>query len=89
MQPWRRTINGDTDQPTNQPIGWANLVQSALLRVGPFWTVFDHFGMLTNGPCLAIFNPKRTIFGPSPVMNRGPQSKKQDSSPDLLCVACL
>ena len=31
-------------------------------------TWVDHFGMLTSLPCLAIFGPKRTIFGPSPFM---------------------
>ena len=34
------------------------------------------------------FWSKWIIFGPSPVMNGGPQRKKS-SSPGLLCVACL
>ena len=38
---------------------------------GSFWGVLDHFGTLTILPCLAIFGPKWTIFGPSPVMNSG------------------
>ena len=45
-----------------------------------FWPIFDlvdHFGALTSLPCLAIFGPKWTIFGPSPVMNGRPQSKKK------------
>ena len=37
----------------------------------------DHFGALTSLPCLAIFGPKWTIFGPSLVMNGRPQSKKK------------
>ena len=28
-------------------------------------------------PCVAIFGPKWTIFGPSPVMNGRPQCKKK------------
>ena len=44
---------------------------------GPFWAPLDHFGALTSLPCLAIFGPKWTIFGPSPVMNGRPQSKKK------------
>ena len=50
---------------------------------GPFWAPLDHFGALTSLPCLAIFGPKWTIFGPSPVMNDGPQSKKKGSSPPM------
>ena len=33
-----------------------------------FWSLLDHFGMLTNHPYL-------TIFGPSSVMNGGPKNK--------------
>ena len=39
--------------------------------------VMYHFGTLTSQLCLAIFGTKRTIFGPSPVMNGGPQSQKR------------
>ena len=58
-------------------------------HLGPFRTLLDHFGVLTSLPCLALFGPKWTIFGPSPVMNGRPQSKKKGSSPRLLCVGCL
>ena len=43
----------------------------------PFWTHLDHFGTLTSLPCLASFGPKWTIFGPSPVIHGGHQSKKK------------
>ena len=45
--------------------------------VWPFWSLLDHFGALTSLPCLAIFGPKWTIFGPSPVMNGRPHSAKK------------
>ena len=44
---------------------------------GPLSTLLGHFGTLTSLPCLAIFGPKGTIFGPSPVINGGPQSTKK------------
>ena len=31
---WRRKINGDADQPTNQPSDRANIVQSAFSKDG-------------------------------------------------------
>ena len=43
--------------------------------------VMHHFGTLTSQPCL-------DIFGPSLVMNGGPQSKKK-AHHQVSCVACL
>ena len=43
----------------------------------PFWSLLDHFDKLKSLPCLAIFGPKWTIFGPSPMMSGGHQSKKK------------
>ena len=45
--------------------------------VRPFWSLLDYFRTLLSLPCMAIFGPKWTIFGPSPVMNVGPKSKKK------------
>ena len=44
---------------------------------GPFWTLLDQFGALTSLLSLATFGPKWTIFGPSPVMNGRPQSRRK------------
>ena len=52
---------------------------------GPFRTLLDHFGTLTSLPCLASFGPKWTIFGASPVMNGGPQSKKNAHHQVTMC----
>ena len=41
-----------------------------LVPFGPSWTTLERWQA-----CHAIFHPNWTIFGPSPVMNDGPQSK--------------
>ena len=51
----------------------------------PFWYLLDHFGTLTSLPCLAIFGPKWTFFGPSPVMNGGPQIEKRFITKSPMC----
>ena len=46
----------------------------------PYWPLLNPFRpllTLTSLPCWAIFGQKWTIFGPSPVMNGGPQSEKK------------
>ena len=59
------------------PNGVPNDQKTQVDHFSPFWAPLDHFGALTSLPCLAIFGPKWTIFGPSPVMNGQPQSKKK------------
>ena len=71
---------------TQKGFKWSKTLR--LTTLFPFEPLLDHFGALTSLPCLAIFVPKWTIFGPSQVMNSGPKHKK-GSSPRLLCVACL
>ena len=52
---------------------WSKTLGSIILV--PFGPFLDHFGTLTGLPCSAIFGPKWTIFGPSPVINGGPQKR--------------
>ena len=56
---------------------------------GPIWTLLNHFGALTSLSCFAIFGPKWNIFGPLPVMNSGPQSKKRLIIRSTLCGLLL
>ena len=51
----------------------------------PFWSLLDHFDKLKSLPCLAIFGPKWTIFGPSPMMSGGHQSKKRLITTSSMC----
>ena len=47
---------------------------------GPIWAQLDPLGL-----CLAIIGPKWTIFGPSPLVNGGPQSKKRLITRSPMC----
>ena len=59
---------------------WAQMVPKGSQMVkdnfGRFWTLLNHFGTFTSLSCFAVFGPNWTIFGTSPVMKGGPQSKK-------------
>ena len=79
---------GASEQKINFCLKWSKRVQmgpkgSQMVKntlvdhFGPFWTLLDHFGTMTSLTCLANFGPKYVIFGPSPVMIGGPQSKKR------------
>ena len=45
----------------------------------------DPFGPLWNVDKPAMFGPKWTIFGPSPVMNGGPKRKKRLITTSPMC----
>ena len=67
---WSKVVQMGSKGPQMVINTWAG-------HFGLFLTLLNHFGTLTILPCLAIFGPKWSFFGPSPVMNGGPQSKNK------------
>ena len=77
---------GALEQKFNFCLKWSKRAQmvpkgSQMVKdnFGRFWTLLNHFGTFTSLSCYAVFGPNWTIFGTSPVMKGGPQSKKHSS----------